>query len=73
MFWLLCFWVEVVFSAPLMSVTVHAGLLPARKTLKLPLFFLSTLLPSTPRFRWKSLSSEVWSLEKNLSNEPDQA
>lgn len=73
LFWLLCFWAGVVFSLPVMSVAVRAGLLPARKMLEFPLFFLSALLPSTPRFRWKSLGFEAWSLEKELSNEPGQA
>lgn len=64
--WLLCFWAGggfwagVVFSPLVTSAAVHPGLLPARKTLELLLFFLSALLPSMPCFRWKSLGSDAW-------------
>jgi len=54
---LLCFWAGVVFSA---------GLPPASKMPELPPFFLS------PRFKWESLGSEAWSLEKEPGNEPGQ-
>lgn len=41
--------------------------------LELPPFLLSALLPSMPDLKWKSLGSEVWHLEKELSDELGQA
>lgn len=53
---------RTVSSLPVTPVAVRAGLPPASMA-------LSALLLNMPHFRGTSLSSEAWSMEKELSDE----